>query len=98
MKTISATTENVPGTPARADETETAAQRVATEIRGLMARRKLSAVDLSNFLKIHRSTAARRVNGETDLTIDEIVDIAAWLDVPVTRLINAAVGSSTLSE
>jgi plasmid maintenance system antidote protein VapI len=64
----------------------------------LMAARKLSAVDLSAFLKVHRSTAARRVNGESDLTIDEIVDIAAWLDVPVTRLINAAVGPSSSSE
>ena len=77
---------------------ETAAQRVAAEIRSLMAKRKLKGADLANFLKVHRSTAARRVSGESDLTIDEIVDIAAWLDVPVTRLINAAVGAGSLSE
>lgn len=99
MKTLPPTTDNSPDTPTQAEEiVETAAQRVAAEIRGLMAKRKLTGGDLANFLKVHRSTASRRVSGESDLTIDEIVDIAAWLDVPVTRLINAAVGPSTFSE
>lgn len=97
METIPPTTDNGSGT-GRPSEQDTAAQRVATEIRGLMAARKLNAGDLAEFLKVHRSTAARRVNGDSDLTIDEIVDIAAWLDVPVTRLINAAVNASSYGE
>lgn len=99
MKTIPHTPDNTLGTPAQGEEAgQTAAQRVAAEIRGLMAKRKLTGADLAHFLNVHRSTAARRVNGESDLTIDEIVDIAAWLDVPVTRLINAAVGTGNSSE
>lgn len=91
METIPPTTDTIAGTPQA--EPETAAQRIAMEIRGLMAARRLGSTDLANFLNVHRSTAARRINGESDLTINEVEAIAAWLDVPVTRLIAPAVGA-----
>lgn len=92
METIPPTTDNGPGTPRTPDQ-ETAAQRIASEIRGLMAKKKLGAIDLANFLKVHRSTANRRINGESDITINELEAIASWLDVPVTQLISPALGA-----
>ena len=91
METIPAPTDSSAGTTQA--EPETAAKRIAMEIRGLMAARKLGSTDLATFLKVHRSTAARRINGESDLTINEVEAIAAWLDVPVTRLIAPAAGA-----
>ncbi|GAA3404981.1 helix-turn-helix domain-containing protein [Pseudarthrobacter polychromogenes] len=92
------TTENGSGTAPATDAEPTAAQRIATEIRGIMAARKLGSIDLANYLQVHRSTANRRINGESDLTINEIEAIAGWLDVPITRLIAPAVGAGYFSE
>ena len=95
METIPPAATADAGTPAQSEET--AAQRIATEIRVIMAARKLKQTELAKFLKVHQSTAARRINGETDLTINEIEAIAKWLDVPVTRLIAPAVGAGYFS-
>jgi transcriptional regulator with XRE-family HTH domain len=92
LETTPATADKGPGTAQVQAET-TAAQRIATEIRGIMAARKLGSLDLANYLQVHRSTANRRINGESDLTINEIEAIAGWLDVPVTRLIAPAEGA-----
>ncbi|WP_455833707.1 helix-turn-helix domain-containing protein [Pseudarthrobacter siccitolerans] len=73
--------------------TESASSRAATEIRGLMGARRLTAADLAQALNISYSTAAKRMKGEGDITLDEIEAIAAWLDVPVTRLIAPAEGA-----
>lgn len=67
-----------------------ASQRAATEIRGLMGARKLNTVDLAQLLHVSRDTAARRINGEQDLGLNELEAIAGWLDVPVTRIIAPA--------
>jgi AraC-like DNA-binding protein len=83
--------------PAPTDSQDTAAKRVATEIRGLMGARNLTATDLANHLGVHRWTAARRIKGETDLSINELEAIAAWLDVPVTRLISPAAAGTSFS-
>ena len=87
-----APSDNSAGTP-QPPEQEKAAARVATEIRGLMGARKLSPIDLAKALNVSRHTASRRINGETDLSINEVEAIAAWLDVPVTRLIAPAAGA-----
>lgn len=97
MDTTPATAEKGPA-PDQAPAEPTAAQRIATEIRGIMAARKLGSIDLANYLQVHRSTANRRINGESDLTINEIEAIAGWLDVPITRLIAPAVGAGYFSE
>jgi transcriptional regulator with XRE-family HTH domain len=64
--------------------------RIATEIRGLMGARNLTATDLANHLGVHRWTAAPPHQRRKDLSINELEAIAAWLDVPVTRLIAPA--------
>lgn len=92
LETITAPTKQQAVTPAVAPKIN-AAKRVATEIRGLMAARKLNSVDLAPVLGISTTTAARRVNGETDLSINEVEAIAAWLDVPIARIIAPAAGT-----
>lgn len=64
-----------------------AAQRCATEIRGLMGARRLNATDLANVIGVSTSTAKRRLNGDADLSVNELEEIAAWLEVPVGRII-----------
>jgi hypothetical protein len=72
----------------------TATERAATEIRGLMGARKLNTVDLAQFLNVSRDTAARRLNGDVDLGLNEVEAIAGWLDVDVCRIIAPAAGST----
>ncbi|MET4094603.1 helix-turn-helix transcriptional regulator [Arthrobacter sp. UYCu712] len=72
----------------------TAAQRAATEIRGLMAARRLRNIDLARALDVSTTTAGNRVSGEGDLSLNDIEAIAAWLDVPVTRIIAPVTGEA----
>lgn len=72
----------------------TATERAATEIRGLMGARKLNTVDLAQLLNVSRDTAARRINGEVDLGLNELEAIAGWLGVPVVRIIAPAAGAT----
>lgn len=58
-----------------------------------MGARKLNTVDLAQLLNVSRDTAARRINGDVDLGLNELEAIAAWLDVPVTRIIAPTAGS-----
>lgn len=73
---------------------DTATRRAAAEIRGLMAARHHSAVDLGPVLGLSRTAATRRFNGDVNFTIDELEKIAGWLDVPITRLISPAPGDT----
>lgn len=72
----------------------TAAQRAATEIRGLMAARRLRNIDLARALDVSTTTAGNRLSGEGDLSLNDVETIAAWLDVPITRIIAPAAGST----
>lgn len=67
--------------------THNAAQRAATEIRGLMGARRLGAADLASVIDVSASTAKRRMAGESDLTLNELEAIAKWLGVTVARII-----------
>lgn len=92
LETLTAPNATEAGTTAPATKPD-AAKRVATEIRGLMAARKYNAVDLAPVLGISTTTATRRVNGDTDISVNEVEAIAAWLDVPITRIIAPAAGT-----
>jgi antitoxin component HigA of HigAB toxin-antitoxin module len=72
----------------------TATQRAATEIRGLMGARKLTAADLAPKLGVSRDTAARRINGDVDITVNELETIAEWLGVPAVRILAPAAGAT----
>jgi transcriptional regulator with XRE-family HTH domain len=71
-----------------------ASQRAATEIRGLMGAQKLNTVDLARLLNVSRDTASRRINGESDLSLNELEAIAAWLGVSASRIIAPATGTT----
>lgn len=75
------------GTPVLEVSDRNAAQRAATEIRGLMGARRLNATDLASVIGVSTSTAKRRMSGETDLPLNELEAIAAWLGVSVGRII-----------
>lgn len=71
-----------------------AAQRAATEIRGLMGARKLNAADLAQTLCVSRDTASRRMSGDNYLTVNELEEIADWLGVTVCRIISPTPGAT----
>lgn len=71
-----------------------ASQRAAMEIRGLMGAQKRSAVDLAKLLNVSRDTAARRINGESDLSLNELETIAGWLGVNACRIIAPTAGTT----
>lgn len=72
----------------------TATQRAATEIRGLMGARKLSTPDLAQLLSVSRDTAARRINGDVDISLNELETIAEWLGVTACRIIAPGTGTT----
>lgn len=67
----------------------THAQRVADNIRAEVARRKLSQVKLAEQVGIRQQALSRRLNGTTPFRIDELVRIAAVLDIPLAELVAA---------
>lgn len=52
------------------------------EIRAAMARRDVRPVAVAAAIGMNRSSIYRRLNGDTPFTLDEILAIAAYLDVP----------------
>ena len=56
-----------------------------------MARQKKSGIELAALLDISQQSASRRMNAETDIDLDELEKIAAWLEVNVTDLLPEAV-------
>jgi transcriptional regulator with XRE-family HTH domain len=71
----------------------TPAERVASNIRAEMARRKRTHAELASVLNLTRSSMHRRMTGEQPLDIDELHKIAAFLGVPVTTLLGEGVAA-----
>ncbi len=62
------------------------AQRVAAEVRAEMARQNKRQSDLAAALGITAGTAGRKHAGRVEFTLTELVQVADWLDVPLSRL------------
>ena len=62
------------------------ANGVASEVRGEMARQRKTQQELATTLGVNAHTAGRRIRGEVPFDVVELEVIAAWLDVPVSRL------------
>lgn len=60
---------------------------VAGAIRAEMARRRLNASDLATALGCSRSSAARRLAGETRFDLDEVATVAEWLGLAPASLL-----------
>lgn len=65
------------------------AESLAEEVRAVMARKRRRGTELGSVLGLSQSAASRRMSGETPLSVDELLAIAEWLDVPFTDLIPA---------
>jgi transcriptional regulator with XRE-family HTH domain len=67
--------------------TTTLNERVAEEIRALLARRRLTATDLARLTGMTQRSIARRVSGEKVIDIDDLARIAAALDCQIADLL-----------
>lgn len=64
-------------------------QLAAGNLRAEMARHSKSGADLASVLKVSQSSASRRMTGETALSLDDLEEIAAWLGIPLSRLLGS---------
>lgn len=60
---------------------------VVDAISALMTERRIGKTELARRLGWGRMQVHRRLNGEADLSVPELEQIAAALDVPLTQLI-----------
>lgn len=66
---------------------ETTAERIASSVRAELARAGLTGTDLARHMEWHQSSASRRLSGAVEFTGSELVRVAAYLGVSVSRLI-----------
>lgn len=62
-------------------------QIAAAEVRAELARRRIPQSALAYTLKMSEVSISRRLRGETPFDINELVAVAEFLQVPVTRLL-----------
>lgn len=73
--------------PALQRRATTANERISTNLRGILAERRLGRSELANVLHISPQSASRRLNGEHDFKLSEINAIADWLEIEPGSLI-----------
>lgn len=61
----------------------------AAEVRAVMARERVTQVELAARLNVRTAWLHRRLAGATPISINELADIATALKVPVSDLIPA---------
>lgn len=83
-----------PVTPTGALGGSTLNERVAAQIRALMAARKKTSSELGAELGISQSAASRRMHGDGSFNLDEVQAVADWLQVPITDIITPVPGIS----
>jgi transcriptional regulator with XRE-family HTH domain len=64
-----------------------AAKYVADAIRAEMARKRRTQAELAAALNLTPGTISRRLSGDKEFTVTEIVGAALWLGVPVATFI-----------
>jgi transcriptional regulator with XRE-family HTH domain len=69
-------------------------ERVAAQIRALMAARRKTSADLGEALGISQSSASRRMLGDGLFTLNQIQETADWLGVPITDIITPVPGTN----
>jgi plasmid maintenance system antidote protein VapI len=68
----------------------TATGLVAAEIRAEMARQQRKQGDLAEALGISKAGMSQRLNGRQELTVNEVVRIAEWLECDPVAWMQAA--------
>lgn len=68
-----------------------ATSAAASQLREVITGKRITLTELSTSSGIPRSTLTRKLRGEGDLTVTELVRLALALDVPAADLIGVAV-------
>lgn len=71
--------------------TQTAAQRIADNVRAEAARRKVSQTTIAVHLGLTQPGISRRMHGRVPFTGAELAEVAHLLEIPVNDLIGEAV-------
>ena len=69
------------------DDTQTLGEYVAGEIRANLARRRITGRDLAAKLRVSRSWVSYRLTGTTEISLSDLEQIAAALEVDVSDLL-----------
>lgn len=69
--------------------------RLAGEVRAVMARNRVTAAALSVEIGIPPATLSRKLSGKSGLTVDELLDISDALSVDAAVLLHAAREAAT---
>ena len=72
------------------DSRKTDRDRIAGEVRAVMARRGIDVGQLAQALDINPLVLGRKLNGTSPIGLEEMRDIARALDMSPSELINAA--------
>lgn len=70
--------------------TSTPAQRIAGEVRAVMARNQVQQTGLAAHLGISQSGLSRRLSGHIEFTVGELAATADYLEVPLASLLALA--------
>lgn len=68
----------------------TPSARIALNVRAEMARRRVSQTTLGEHLGLKQASVSARLRGKTPFDINELHDIAAFLEVPLGALLAAS--------
>lgn len=60
---------------------------IAAEVRAEISRQRKTQRELSEILGISQQQVSERVLGEVEWRISELVRVARWLDVPLTKFL-----------
>ena len=72
------------------DSRKTDRDRIAGEVRAVMARKGIGVSQLAQALDINPLVLGRKLNGTSPIGLEEMRDIARALDMSPSELINAA--------
>jgi transcriptional regulator with XRE-family HTH domain len=65
----------------------TTSHEVAATIRAELARRRIPQARLAQLLGMTQVSVSRRLTGQTPITVDELVTIAGFLELPISQLL-----------
>jgi transcriptional regulator with XRE-family HTH domain len=60
--------------------------RVAGNVRAEMGRQNVTQVQLAGAMSLTQAAISRRLTGKVPFNVQELADLAVFLDVPVSRL------------
>jgi DNA-binding transcriptional regulator YdaS (Cro superfamily) len=69
------------------DSGDTLSERVAEEIRALLARRRVTGRELARRLSVSSPWVSQRLTGHTEIGVNDLERIATALDVEITALL-----------